>query len=62
MAHEFLERSNIVTAFEQVSGEGMSEGVAIGPFHISKNVLLDLAAWGNFAIASFLNLIFSPVA
>ena len=31
MAQEFLDRSNIVTAFEQVSGEGMPEGVASGP-------------------------------
>ena len=31
MTQEFLYRSNIVAAFEQVSGKGMSEGVASGP-------------------------------
>ena len=31
MAQEFLDRSNIVAAFEQVSGEGMPESMAGGP-------------------------------
>ena len=30
MAQEFLYRTNIIVAFEQVSGEGMPEGVACG--------------------------------
>ena len=33
MTQEFLYRSNIVTAFEQVRGEGMPEGVARGSLH-----------------------------
>jgi len=31
MAPEFLDRSDIVTAFQQVRGERMPEGVASGP-------------------------------
>jgi hypothetical protein len=31
IAQEFLEGSNVITAFEQVGGKGMPEGAASGP-------------------------------
>jgi hypothetical protein len=36
MAQKLLDRSDLVTAFEQVSGEGMLEGVASGTLRQSR--------------------------
>jgi len=33
MAQKFLHRSDVVTSFEQMGGEGMPEGVASGSLH-----------------------------
>jgi hypothetical protein len=45
MTQKFLYRSNIVTAFEQMRGEGMPEGVARGSLHETIN-----GSWNLFQL------------
>lgn len=49
MAQEFLDRSDIITTFEQVSGEGVPERVAGGPLRQSS--LCDRVLHGFFESA-----------